>query len=227
MVQSVKNSSALLGALDKIGWLAAQPADFRNRIAAAGRWLRFAPRETIYLAGDEPDGLYGLASGTLELSFPLAGGEPVVFHRAEPGFWIGEAAILSGGPRMVSVTSATECLVFFVPAERLLRLLAADPHCWRSFYDQSNRNLKAALMLLSETLALGPQARLARLLLRLADPRGEVHGSQEEIGRLVGMPRSSLRRALTGLVESGAIRSGYGRLVVADRAALERFATEG
>jgi len=226
MVQSDQKPAARLGTLNKTGWLSDQPQDLRNWIARNGRWLRYTPRETLYLAGDTPDGLYGLANGTLELSFPLPGSDPVVFHRAEPGFWIGEAAILSSEPRMVTVTAASECLVFFVPAAKLTALLEAEPHHWRSFYDQSNRNLKTALMLLSETLSLTPRARLARLLLRIADPRGEVTGSQQELGQLVGMPRSTLRRALASLVKTGVVKSGYGRLVVADRAALERIATD-
>ena len=56
-----------------------------------------------------------------------------------------------------------------------------------------------ALTLLAESLSLTPRARLARLLLRLADAEGRVRGNQDEFARLLGMTRSSVRRALASL----------------------------
>ena len=86
-----------LDPLDRVGWLSRQPADFRTWAAENGRWRSFAAGETIYIAGDRPDGMYGLGSGALEITFPLQGEELVTIHRAEPGFWIGEAAHMAGG----------------------------------------------------------------------------------------------------------------------------------
>jgi hypothetical protein len=83
-----------------------------------------------------------------------------------------------------------------------------------------------AVTLLAEALALSPRARVARILLRLAGSDGAVPGSQEDLGRLLGMTRSSVRRALTSLIDLGAVESGYGRLSVRDRAALERLTHE-
>lgn len=226
MPQSAQKESDGLGILAETGWLADQAPEFRAWVAETGRWRRFAAGETLYVAGETPDGLYGLAHGTLELSFPLVGEEPVAIHRAEPGFWIGEAAILAKESRLVSVTAVSEALVLFLPAARIRTLLDADPRHWRALYDQSHRNLKTAVTLLSEALALTPRARLARLLLRIADRRGEVSGSQEELGRVIGMTRSSVRRTLSGLIEEGVIQSGYGRIVVVDRAALEALCAE-
>ena len=60
------------------------------------------------MAGDSADGLYGLASGGLEITFPLIADEPVVVYRAEPGFWIGDNAELADTPRLVSLKAATQ-----------------------------------------------------------------------------------------------------------------------
>jgi CRP/FNR family transcriptional regulator, cyclic AMP receptor protein len=61
-------------------------------MARLGRWREFKAGELLYLAGDEADCMVGLAEGILEITFPLVGDEPVVIHRAEPGFWTGEAS---------------------------------------------------------------------------------------------------------------------------------------
>jgi CRP-like cAMP-binding protein len=226
LAQSLPKNALNLDPLDKIGWLSDQPQDFQRWVALNGRWRRYAEGQVLYLAGEEPDGLYGLARGVLEVSFPLSGDEPVAIHRSEPGFWIGEAAILAGETRMVSLTAATESLVFFLPVGPLRRLIEAEPRYWQPLYEQSNRNTRNAVTLLAESLSLSPRARLARLLLRVADERGEVPGSQEGLGRLVGMTRSSMRRSLASLTEAGAIRCGYGKISIVDNALLARLSSE-
>jgi CRP-like cAMP-binding protein len=146
-----------LDPLDRVGWLSTQQESFRSWVAENGRWRRFAAGETIYLAGDEPDGMYGLGAGALDVTFPLHGDEPVTLHRAEPGFWIGEAALMAGESRLVSLSAAVESRVFILPLGALRELLARDPACWRTLYEQSFSNLSVALTLLAEALSLSPR----------------------------------------------------------------------
>ena len=215
-----------LAPLDRVGWLSTQPDTFKTWVAENGRWRRFVAGETLYFAGDEPNGLFGLGAGALDLTFPLLGDEPVTIHRAEPGFWIGEATPLAGGRRLVSLSPAAESRVFHIPQAAVRELLARDPACWRMFYEQSFNNVTTAVTLLAEALALSPRARLARLLLRLADAQGRVNGNQDDFGRLIGMTRSSVRRALGSLAEAGVLRTGYRWLEIADVERLEQISRE-
>ena len=226
MNQSPAGAREALGPLARVGWLSRQPREFQSAISRVGRWREFKPGEVIYLAGDEPDGLYGLADGALQMSFPLVGAEEVVVYRAEPGFWIGEAAILADQPRFVTLVAATAARVLFLPKSALLRMIEADPRHWRAFYEQSVGNQIITVTLLAEVLSLTPRARVARLLLRLADGEGIVEGNQEDLARLLGMTRSSIRRAVGNLVENGIVSSGYGKLVIEERDRLEALTTE-
>ena len=212
--------------LDRVGWLSRQPEAFRTWVAENGRWRNYAAGETIYLAGEEPNGMYGLGAGALDITFPLHGDEPVTLHRAEPGFWIGEAALMAGEGRLVSLSAAAESRVYVLPLSALRELLARDPVYWRTLYEQSFSNLTVALRLLAEALSLSPQARLARLLLRLADAEQRVHGNQDDFGRLIGMTRSSVRRALSSLGEAGTVRTGYRWLEIVDIEGLTRISNK-
>lgn len=216
-----------LAPLDRVGWLAGQPEHFRGWVAANAQWCHFAAGETIYRAGDAPNGMYGLASGALEVTFPLMGEEPVTLHRAEPGFWIGEAALMAGATRLVSLSSALESRVLHIPIEPLTDLLQRDPGYWRILYEQSFANLTVALTLLAEALSLSPRARIAKLLIRLADAEGRVHSNQDDFGRLIGMTRSSVRRALASLASAGVVRPGYRWLEIVDAEALKTITREG
>lgn len=226
MVQSRSKTPEALEPLDQVGWLARQPEAFQNWMAENGRWRHFSAGETIYLAGDEPNGMYGLGSGALEITFPLQGEEAVTIHRAEPGFWIGEAALLAGATRLAGLSAALDSRVFHLPLAPLRELLQRDPGYWRILYEQSFDNLTVALTLLAEALSLTPRARIAKLLLRLAGADGRVQGNQDDLGRLIGMTRSSVKRALSDLIAAGIVRTGYRQLEVVDAEKLAMVSRE-
>lgn len=199
------------------GWLASQPDALIDWMMQAGRWKTYEAHEVLYHADEDPDALYGLASGGLEITLPLVGTEPVTIHRAEPGFWLGDAAILSQSTRMVGVAAVAKSVVYRVPAAALQALVREKPEFWPCFYGLTFMNTKLSLTLLAEVMSLSPRARVARMLLRMADDKGEVQVSQNDLARLIGMNRSSLQRALHDLLESRVLTSGYRSLRINER----------
>lgn len=212
--------------LDRIGWLAEQPSEFRDWAARCGRWREYAAGQFVYHAGDPADGLYGLAAGAIEMTFPLLAEEPVTVHRAEIGFWIGDNAELSETPRLVSLRAAVASRILHIPTQAIRSLLEQRPEHWREFYRLSAQNTARAVMYLSEALALTPRARICRRLLELGNRLREAHITQEELGHIVGAPRTTLRRCLTDLAERGAIELRYRRVRILDAAVLASFRDE-
>ena len=215
-----------LAPLDREGWLAEQPEALRAAMAGAGRWRRYEAGQFLYHAGDPASGLYGLAEGALELTFPLVAEEAVTIHRAEIGFWIGDNAEFSETPRLVSVAAAAPSRVFHVPGAAMRRLLAERPEHWKALYRLGARNLQTALTLLSEALALTVRARVARRLLVLADRDGDVSITQSDLAKLLGVTRATLQRSLSSLEAEGALRRGYGSVSIRDARRLSLFADE-
>jgi CRP/FNR family transcriptional regulator, cyclic AMP receptor protein len=210
--------------LDRVGWLADQPADFRAWVAVAGRWSIREPGQLLYEAGDEADGLYGLADGSLDITFPLVAEEPVSLYRAEVGFWIGDLALLAGTERLVSVRIRRRARLLTVPGPSILAHLRLHPEHWPCFYALTQRNMATALAALSEALALPPATRVARRMLQLADRDGVIALTQEELASLVGVTRVTVRRALQRLIDAGAVETGYGSLRILRRDVVERRA---
>lgn len=213
-----------LGLLASTGWLSEQPGDFRDRVARIGRWMNVKKGATLYAVGEDPKAVYGLAEGALDISIPISSDEDVTLHRAPPGLWIGDGALLSGVPRLLSVTAASDSRLFRVPYPALRRMLEAHPGDWMYVHRLSTMNAMLCLQTLAEVIALPPRARFARLLLRIAPPDGIVHATQEELGGLAGMSRAAFRRAVRSLIRSGALETGRGTVHIHDRAALERAA---
>ena len=207
--------------LDRLGWLASQPEGLRDWVASVGIWRDYRSGQIIYMAHDAADGLYGLARGALDISSPDSGDEQVALSRAEPGFWIGDAALLSATPRLVTVTAMTDARLLFVPGPAVLRLLQDRPEMWPCFYMISNINLATALELLAEALSCPPRVRIARHILRLSGAGDDtIAASQADIARLAGVTRATMRRGLGDLLTNGAIETGYRSIRIRDRGAL-------
>ena len=210
-----------LETLAETGWLSKQPDDFQLRVLELGRWTTIPRGRRLYSAGDEPDALYGIGTGHLDLAIPILGGEECVIHRASQGFWIGDGALPPEAPRTLSVEAATDCRLFRIPFPSLRRHLAQSPADWEYMHRLSTMNAILSVRILSEALSLSPSARVARLLLRTASPDGTVQATHEELGRLAGISRATFKRSMSRLMASGAIETGYSFLRIVDRSAVE------
>ncbi|MEX0339922.1 MAG: Crp/Fnr family transcriptional regulator, partial [Arenibacterium sp.] len=160
--KSIISAENRLGSLAKIGWLSGQPADFKAWAADIGHVRLYRAGQYIYHAEDTPKAVYGLRSGALEIEFPLIGDEPVSLVRQMEGFWIGDAGLLAEQTRIVSVVAVEDSSCLMLPSSAIRALLEKEPKHWRSFYDLSHRNVRTAIELLAESLALTVRARVCR-----------------------------------------------------------------
>jgi len=215
-----------LSPLDEVGWLADQPPDFKQWVQQVGRWKTLNKGQFVFHAGDPADGVYGLASGELQMTFPLVGEEPVIIHRAEIGFWIGDAAELASRPRMVTLMAASEVKLLQLHSSAIKIILVNKPQYWRCFYQLNTLNLQQAVTHLAEALALTVKARVCRRLLALSGSNGHAAITQEELSQILGVTRPTLRRCLADLEMHGAIETKYGKLRVVDPSVLRVFKDE-
>lgn len=195
-------------------------------MAQAGRWKSYDAGQFVYMAGDAADGLYGLAAGTLEVTFPLIASEPVSLYRAAAGFWIGDSAEFADIPRLVSLMAATECRLLHLPSGAVHALLARQPEHWRSFYRLSHVNVALAINLLAESLSLSVRARVCRRLLSLTAASEETAITQEQLAKTLGLARSTVRNQIADLEARGALETGYGKTKVLNRPLLESYRDE-
>ena len=213
-----------LRGLASVGWLAREAPDVRARMAALGRWISLPRGESLYEAGDEPMAVYGLGQGFLDILVPLGDDEEVLIHRAPPGFWIGDATILTGTRRAVSVRAAVDSRLFAIPVGALRHHLSLFPEDWVAVQRLSATNTQLAVTGLAEVLALPPRRRFACVLLRCASRDGVVPATQEELGRLTGMSRMGFRRAFRDLLDEGVVTTEYGAVRIMDRDRLAEIA---
>lgn len=221
MDQIPKGPVPQLLSLATTGWLAQQPREFQERMTRLGRWISINRGSVVYTVDDEADAIYGLGEGMLDVAIPVSDDKEVVVHRALPGFWVGDAALLAGSRRTISLYAASDSRLFKLPAVAVVRSLKEYPDDWMCFYRLSHANTTISLRTLAEVISLPPRTRFARALQRLTSTGGEVRLTQQELGRMVGMSRAAFRRSFAELIAQGIVKVEYGGVIIRDRAALD------
>lgn len=209
-----------LAPLDTLGWLSTQHIQLKEWVARVGVWKTFGRGQELYQADRAPDAIYGLARGCLELAVPLPDGDMASVYFAEPGFWIGESAVLARSPRTLSLSAATPCRVLRIDAQDIWRLLDREPAFWPCFYALSHANASLAIREYAHALTFSPEAHVCSMLLRLSKSSDRVSITQAKLAALLGVTRSTVQRICANLVAEGAIAMTYGAIVVLDRARL-------
>jgi predicted MFS family arabinose efflux permease len=113
--------------LERLGIFEAATAAQLEALAGAGSEERVPSGTVVIWQGDEPDDLFVVASGSVEVSV-VEGREPgrVVATLGE-GEYFGEIGLLEKRPRTATVTAAVDTELFRIPGEDFLRIINEGP----------------------------------------------------------------------------------------------------
>lgn len=227
MKQARPNLAAALTILESQGWFAQRAQAIRAKLGAIAKLRNFAKDELIYMAGDPPNGVFGLVSGSLNISFPRGDGQDYTLHRAGPGFWVGDLALFSNGPRLVSVRAAEPTLMVQLPGKDLGRLVREDPQLYADFYALTYENFLTAFRVMVNLAIPSTEKRVADRMLLEVDTRGDEEGwialSQSELAKLVAISLPTLQRVMRRFIGAGLVTSSYARIQIVDRDGLVRL----
>jgi len=191
---------------------------------------RRVARDAVVMRRGDPDcALLVLVLGRLRVGAASADGREITVGLMEPGAVLGEIALLDGQPRSLDVVAMLDSVLLSVERRDFLPFLRARPDLMLRLMallcDRLRRNSTAY-----EDLALAPlAARLARLLLTLADAHGTATPagvqirlalSQRDMANQVAATRERVNRQLRQWHEAGVLGGQDGHLVLRQPAAL-------
>lgn len=186
-----------------------------------GRALReFAPGQLIQQRGDDPKGFWLIESGAVAVGQYLASGEFRGVALLGAGDSWGELALFADRPRVVDAVARSACQLRHISKGRFEAALAADPASMRRLLGALSRQLQETLEVVSAIRRGSSKARIAGLLLTLADNAEEARRiaiSQEELGELLGLTRASVNAALRDFDQRGLVRRAYRAVEILDR----------
>jgi CRP/FNR family transcriptional regulator, cyclic AMP receptor protein len=218
--------------LSKHGWLSRMPADFRAAILRNCVWQNYEAGASLFVAGDAPGGIFGIADGSVGTSTLLGAPDAPMVHIARRGYWSGEGSVLSGEPRRMSASAITAALVANVPLTALYTLLSERTEWWQHIGQLALSNIDIIGNGFVDLMIRNSGRRCAAVMLRLCECRfidaidisREVMITQEEIAAMANLSRSTVNIILRRFAKQRLIELRYRSIVVVETKRLRKLA---
>ena len=178
----------------------------------------------------EPVGHWiGVIDGLIKMSSASPTGKTITFTGIPPGGWFGEGSLLKDRTWRYDAIAIRASSVALLPRAAFMRLLESSIPFNRFLLEQLNERLSHFIGLVEFDRLLEPDARVARCVASLFNPRlypriaTSLAISQEEIGYLCGLSRQRVNQSLQVLEAAGLLNVEYGRITVRDLEGLRQF----
>lgn len=190
-------------------------------------------RQPIYLAGDPGEKLYFLKKGRVKISRLDESGKEFTLTLLEPGEIFGELGLFDDSPRETMAVALEDSLICMMKRKDFEAYAANKPELAFKLNKLMGLRLRQIENRIAELLFRDVPARLARLLLRLADqhPRETKHGvridiklSQQELANLIGATREMTSSVLNSFKKESLINVISKYIYIMDRQRLEMIA---
>lgn len=215
-----------MGPTDLFPFMAELSTEGRNQIADLPPTVA-SPRQRLIGRGDAASGAYLVLEGALRVFYVTDEGREATLYRVE----VGDSCVLA-----LSATLRTERYPAWVEAgptggtflqvsvPLFNRAMESEPAFRRFVLDTLSARIFDLMHTIEEVMTSTVERRVAALLIRDADPQGDVHVTQEFLAADLGTAREVVFRALRSLSERGAVSTGRGRVRVLDPGLLTRIA---
>lgn len=207
--------------------LAALDEPARRAVAAAASVVQLEAGQVIALEGDEAPPVFFVLDG-LVVGYRLAlDGRAQTLTRLHVGDPFYMPCALGDCKRApVSTRAACDSLLLQLSQEAFRALVDEHPQLARAALTELANKVSRFVRLAGDLGILSVRARLARLLLELADgcEPPVVRGTQEDLAAAIATVREVVSRHLHELADAGVIRIKRGRVELLDVAALRQEA---
>lgn len=180
-------------------------------LAAAHR-RTFKRNTTIIFAGEQPNSLYYIISGSVTVLIEDDSGHEIIVAYLNEGDFFGEMGMFRQ-VRTAWVKAKTDCEVAELSYAKFAELSQKDSSMWYALTGQLVDRLQKTTQKVGDLAFLDVTGRVARTLLDLCkEPDAMTHPdgmqikiTRQEIGRIVGCSREMVGRVLKTLEDQGLV----------------------
>jgi CRP/FNR family transcriptional regulator, cyclic AMP receptor protein len=197
------------------GWLSHTPQAFQQAVLDRCLLQEFKSGTSIYMVGDPPGGMFGLASGHLSV---LAGPGARLPYIVKPGTWLGVTSALTGQPRRISLSVTRQTAVLHLPLTSIHEIVTQNPRACRLFALVTVGHIDLAMGASDDLMIRDHMKRFIAILLRLGGCRLttqpasapiEVDVNQKDLAGMSNVARTTAGAILRKLEASGHVDLSY------------------
>jgi CRP-like cAMP-binding protein len=208
--------------LAQVPLFAPLPPDALDELSARLRRRPYNRGEAVFREGDAGTSLYIVQAGHVKLSLTSAEGREIIIDLLGPGDVFGELALLDGEPRSADAVATESSELLHLERDEFKRFVLQRPSLALELLAILSRRVRRDTQLLQDAAFLEVPARLARTILRLAEPSPDGGPSvtprlnQSDLAGLAGTTRETLNKWLGEFQDDHLIRLDKGRISVLD-----------
>lgn len=208
-------------------WMAALPADLRQRVADGVCTMEGVKGEAILRSGEPVSGWYAVLYGLVKLQSESAEGRRQAFLGVPAGEWFGEGSVLKTEPRRYDVIALRDTQLLCLPRTLFEELRATNLAFCQALIAQFNMRLGQAMAIIETTRLRSPHQRIAMYLGPLLW-RGSrrMSLSQEELGILAGLSRQTVNAVLKDFERRALVSVEFGRIDIVNEGGLQSVLNE-
>ena len=186
-----------------------------------------AAGKIFYMPEESGEVLFLLKKGRVQLYRLSPEGKKIVVATLGPGTIFGEMSLVGQGMYNTFAEAVDECILCVMSRHDVERLMRERPQVALRIVETLGQRLTEMEQQLEEVAFKSIAARLASLLLRLADKAGssEVTGyTHQDFAEMLGTYRETTTQTLNDLRTSGLVQIERKKIILLDRAGLEDVA---
>jgi CRP/FNR family cyclic AMP-dependent transcriptional regulator len=211
--------------LSKLSFFSGLDNDVLSKIAFQVHERTCSPGQVIILESEPCRAVYFVVQGVVRMHRLSPEGREQVLAYLGPGEPFNLVPALDGGPNLAAVDAVTDTALYTIPCEHFKRIVRNHQEMALAVMERLAAEVRRLSDMVEDLALHTVRTRLARFLLTQADDTQPAkRWTQEEIAAHIGTVRDVVGRTLRNFADDGLIRRERGRLVVTDRAGLEREA---
>ena len=184
--------------------------------------------QSIFKPGQDCPGFLDLRKGAIRVMLTGASGREVVLYRVHPG----EVCLQTFSCLVDGTTYGAEGIVEadveaeLIPAAQFRKRMEDDSVFRQKVLSSVALRFSEYQQLVEDVALTGFDARLAKVLLRLADPDSTVHATHAALAAETASGRAYVTRRLAAMAQKGIVEQLSDGIAIRDKRALEQIAAD-
>lgn len=194
----------------------------------------FKKKEDIFCEGDQPEWFYIVLSGKIKITKLSHEGKEIILEVISPTDIFGGVAVIRGFPYPANAVAMEDSQVIKISRKNLLRLVDRFPNLMYCIALQLGDRMKSSYDSLKNIALERVEARIAALLLKLANKVGvktkeglliDMRLTKQDVADMVGTTVETSIRTFSKFKREGLLIDSNGKFLIKDKEGLAAFSS--
>lgn len=187
--------------------------------------VSFKKKDVIFSEGDPPDWFYIVINGKVKITKLSQEGKEIILEIISPMDFFGGLAVIKGFPYPANAIAMEDTELLKISRSNLMRILDRFPNLMYCMALQLSDRMKESHEALKNIALERVEARIASLLLKLADKTGretesglliDMKLTKQDIAEMVGTTVETSIRTMSKFKKLGMISDREGKIIIKD-----------